>query len=118
MRHTDRDPDVLHLISEYWIRSTDLQADIQDISDLQLNLQDLSGSTTQSATRSTPTVTDKVRKQPPVANPVVNTVDSISHAHFRSNFRTPDSGNRNGVETDETSYRIEASTTTINSGNR
>ena len=30
-------------------------------------------------------MTGKVRKQPPVANPV----DSISHAYFRSNFRTP-----------------------------
>ena len=27
-------------------------------------------------------------KQPPVANPVANTVDSISHANFRSNFQT------------------------------
>ena len=44
------------------------------------------GSTTWSATRSTPTVTVKVRKQPPVAN----SEDSISHANFRSNFPTPD----------------------------
>ena len=44
------------------------------------------GSTTWSATRSTLTVS----QQPPVANPVANTVDSISHAHFRSNFRTPE----------------------------
>ena len=47
-------------------------------------------STTWSATRSTLTVTVKVRKQPPVAN----TVESISHANFRSSFQT----NRTEVE--------------------
>ena len=56
------------------------------------------GSTTES-TRSfrstTWSTTRSVRKQPPVANPVANTVDPISHAHFRSNFWTP---NRTEVE--------------------
>ena len=44
-------------------------------------------STTRSTRSITPTVTGKVRKQPQMAN-WANTVDSISHAYFRSSFQT------------------------------
>ena len=78
MRNTDRDPGVLHKIqhrstgkSTVYFRSTTKST------------RSL-GSTTWSATRFTLTV----RKQPPMTNPVANTVDSISHAHFRSSFQT------------------------------